>query len=318
MTQIVRRSVLAAAMSVIASGAVLAQPAAVPRNDRIVIDYQEPFDPEGFYGANPADTDDRTKLIYAEYKAFGVIKQRLQQLKVLERFAQFLVPLKLPTTLRLIARQCDTPNAFFQPRDISITLCYDYVKQLEDQAPRETNSDGITRADAIIGAVVATLLHETGHALFYLYKIPVLGREEDAADQIAAYVALQFGDDVALTTIKGQLWEWYNWSVPVSKTASSSTVLQNLYADVHSTSQQRFVIFLCLGYGGKPQLFQSFINAGHLHPSRAATCRRDYEQAERAFVKTVLPHIDRDMMAIVRSAKWFYPEDKGTIPVQTR
>ena len=42
---------------------------------------------------------------------------------------------------------------------------------------------------------VSTMLHETGHAIFYLLEIPIFGREEDAADAIASYVALQFGDD---------------------------------------------------------------------------------------------------------------------------
>ena len=69
---------------------------------------------------------------------------------------------------------------------------------------------------------------------------------------------------------------------------------------------------------GKPRIFQPFIDAGWIPRNRAATCVNDYKQAERAFEKTVLPHIDRDLMAKVQSATWFYPQDLGLIPIQTR
>ena len=48
---------------------------------------------------------------------------------------------------------------------------------------------GFRREDAIVGGFVSTLLHETGHAIFHLLDIPIFGREEDAADAIAAYVS---------------------------------------------------------------------------------------------------------------------------------
>jgi hypothetical protein len=38
-------------------------------------------------------------------------------------------------------------------------------------------------------------LHETGHAVFDLLEVPVLGREEDAADLFSAYIMLHFGKD---------------------------------------------------------------------------------------------------------------------------
>ena len=35
-------------------------------------------------------------------------------------------------------------------------------------------------------------------------NIPVFGREEDAADQLSAFLMLQFGKDVARTTIRAR------------------------------------------------------------------------------------------------------------------
>ncbi|MEK9752119.1 MAG: DUF4344 domain-containing metallopeptidase, partial [Rhodospirillaceae bacterium] len=38
----------------------------------------------------------------------------------------------------------------------------------------------------VTGNVVFTLLHEAGHALIHMLDLPTLGREEDAADNLAA------------------------------------------------------------------------------------------------------------------------------------
>jgi len=306
-----------AALSLAALSTTPATAQNIPRNERILVDYHDPLDPELVYNVDPDDTDDETKKLYANYREIKAVADRLKERKVLERYAQFLAPLKLRTTLRLIGKQCNQVNAFFNPRENSITLCYEYVRSFENGAPRGQTDDGITRDDAIIGGLVATMLHETGHALFHLFKIPVLGREEDGADQIAAYVMLQFGDQVALTTVKGSIWKWRNWGVPVTQESTAFTQ-QRIFSDTHSTAQQRFNTFLCIAYGGKPATFQSFIDAGYIPKARAASCRGEYQRAERAFIKTILPHIDQDLMNKVRSAQWFYPQDQGAIPVQTR
>ena len=295
----------------------VAQIASVPRNDKIIVDYMEPLDPEVFSGLDPADQRKEVQEEFEQYDAFKRIHARIKERKLLERFAQFLAPLKLPTTLRLVTKECGNPNAFFSPSENTITLCLEYVRNFELGAPDATTDEGITRDDAIIGAIVSTLLHETGHAIFHILKIPVLGREEDAADQVAAFVMMQFGDQVALTTVRGSLWKWRRPSVPLGR-ATTALVQRSIYSDTHSTSQQRFLTFLCIAYGGKPNVFQPFIDAGFIPKSRAAGCRRDYEQAQRAFEKTVLPYIDRDMMAKVTSATWFFPQDMGLIPVETR
>jgi len=57
--------------------------------------------------------------------------------------------------------------------------------------------------NAILGPFVDVFLHESGHAVFDLLKLPVLGREADAADLFSAYVMLQLGKEDARTLILG-------------------------------------------------------------------------------------------------------------------
>lgn len=303
MIQSTRRSLLAAAAFValaLSPAATFAQGALppLPANPNIVVDYIEPMDPARLnYDPDdpnlPREGKEKLAKLKANYEALKSVRERLMSNRVLERFGLFLTALKLPTTLRLRGRQCDEANAFYNRTDTSITLCYEYVQLFEARAPKETTAQGITRDDAIVGAIVGTLLHETGHALFSIYRVPILGREEDASDQIAGFVMLQFGRDVAKTTIKGSAWKWANqdWSNPA-------------YHGVHSTPQQRFYNFLCMAYGGDPDTFRQFVDIGWLPKWRAPLCAGEYDQAKRAFEATIAPHIDFDLAKRVQATTW--------------
>ena len=82
-----------------------------------------------------------------------------------------------------------------------------------------------------------------GHAVNDLLNLPVLGREEDSADQIAGFIMLQFGKDVARIAIKGTAYSWLTFARED----------RPVYWDTHSTPAQRFYNFLCIGYGGDPR-----------------------------------------------------------------
>jgi hypothetical protein len=270
-------------------------------NPRITVDYQEPHHP--IYGLFLDPDDARVANVFGQlvktYERLSGIKQRLVKRQLLEEFSQFLAPVKLPVALRLVAKQCDTINAFYDPAKSRVVLCYEWVQHAEDTAPKAPTPQGITREDAIIGGVVGVLLHEAGHALSNLLRLPVLSREEDTADQIAGFLSLQFGRDVARTLIKG---EAYSWHVRAAGQAR--------YWGVHSSSLQRQHNYLCLGYGKDPEAFEDFVTKfGWLPKERAANCANEYRQVEHAFRTTILPHLDMELMKKVQERKWLRPDD---------
>lgn len=267
----------------------------------IIIDYVEPIRPEFL----DIDKDDPNYAKYEdEYREMNEIRTRLQKWRLLEELGAFLAPVRLSGSLRLVAKECGTINAFYNKLDRSITLCYEEVRLTEKIAPRSTTEQGISRTDAIVGSAISTLLHESGHALYNLLQIPILGREEDAADQIAAYVMLQFGRDVARMTIKGAAWFWLS----VDRLMQDSANPRSDLADEHSTPRQRFVTFLCMAYGKDPEGFKDFVNIGWLPAQRSAECAREYAQADLAFRKTVLPYVDADLMKQVLAKQWVRPD----------
>ena len=132
----------------------------------------------------------KSKQIRVEYAlpknpAHQSIYDRLKQARALERIQTLLSPLRLPRPLLLKVAGCDgESNAWYD--EGFVTVCYEFLADILKNAPEKTLPSGITQEDAILGPLIDVFLHETGHAVFDQLKVPVLGREEDAADLFSA------------------------------------------------------------------------------------------------------------------------------------
>ena len=253
----------------------------LPVNPRVDIEYVKPTDA----------------------RLFGVYEQ-LKERKILEELQHFLAPLHLPHRLLLRTEQCGQANASYSPPKRSLTLCYELVEQDQKMAPATVSADGfITREAAIVGDVVGTLLHELGHMLFDMLDVPVFGREEDAADETADFIALQFNKSVARVIVKGWVWTWASGQDP------ATTAPLSVWSDEHGTASQRMYNVLCLGYGGDPETFKDFVEKEYLPKNRADHCAAEYQMVRRAFVTTILPFIDNDLMMKARQADWLTPAE---------
>src|SRR5215470_1508945 len=178
---------------------------------------------------------DRIRIEYGEPKnpAHQVIYRRLKELRTLEKLREFLSPFRLPRTLLVKTEGCDgESNAWYE--NGAITICYEYIEEIWRTAPSETTADGITPVDALFGPVTDTALHEFGHAIFEIYKLPVFGREEDAADQVAAYIALHLGKDEARRHIGGVAYAYFT-----EANAETKAPKLERFANEHATPAQR-------------------------------------------------------------------------------
>lgn len=72
-------------------------------------------------------------------------------------------------------RRCHDPRQ--APRR-TVTVCYESIQDVQNRAPKNTSSAGVNRHETIMGPVAQVFPHETGHTLFHLLGVPVLGREE--------------------------------------------------------------------------------------------------------------------------------------------
>jgi cytochrome c551/c552 len=176
----------------------------------------------------------------------------------------------------IIAKTCGVINAFYSPDTRQITLCYEL---LVDREMRLHKSMGNRYTDAqymqfLYSEVAFVLLHEMGHQLIHEYSIPVLGREEDAADKIAAYVFLTSGGEKVM---KRSLTFFAN------KTSIKELILNGSthYGDEHSLNEQRLANLICLGSGKDATEFGQLAFDAKLPQTRLVRCRDEYEKMVR-------------------------------------
>jgi hypothetical protein len=125
------------------------------------------------------------------------IYKTLLEKHVLERARDRLQGLRLPRTLTLKVEGCNGDiNAAYEPADATLTICYEYLAYIQEfgqKIPPALLKKDLTLANYVVDPFFEVLLHEMAHAIFDLKKVPILGREEDAADQVAAFLLLRLG-----------------------------------------------------------------------------------------------------------------------------
>jgi hypothetical protein len=249
--------------------------------------------------AAPARAD-RVSVRYVPPKdpAHQTIYRRLQDVRFLERLQEFLSPFRLPRKLLVKMEGCDgDPNASYE--DDVIVICYEYVDELWKTTPAEVTAAGVRPIDALVGPLFDTCLHEFGHAIFDMLQLPVLGREEEAADQVSAYIMLHLGKTEARRLIGGTA-----YAFKTEAQAATSPPKMTQFADVHGTPAQRMYNLLCIAYGADAQLFADVVEKGYLPKDRAEDCEDEYRQVARAFAKLIRPHLDRVRAKRVLQSSW--------------
>ena len=265
--------------------------------------------------------------------AYSVIRDKMMKRQVLEEYVKFLSPMRLAKTLWVYVDECDGgagASPYYSPGDRSMVMCYQFMKMIEDRAAFITQIEAknpkqfpmrVTRDGFIAGVFAGVILHETGHALFDNLSVPIFGREEDAADEISTFVALQFQPQVADLVVSayadiGETFSNPPTEAPDTKAADYPKDKTDqcfadpfcAFADVHGAWGQRFYNTLCIMYGANPNHYAFLRTGGWLPADR--DCPGEYAQIRHAFATTIYPFIEADLMAKVQARQWFIPREQ--------
>ena len=237
------------------------------------------------------------EYVYPTKPAHQQIHDFMMERHTLESLQELLSPFRLRWPLKLSVEECDgEADAMYD--DDKIIICYEYIEELRQNMPEEVTPSGIEPIDTVVGPFVDTVLHEFAHALFDYLDVPILGREEDAADQVAAYIYLNFGKDEARRLIMGATYAY------MLEVVDTDPPTMEEYADEQSTSEQRAFNLLCIAYGADPVLFGDVVKMGGLPDFRIDICEEEYELIAIAYEKLIGPHIDPDLAKKVFGRAW--------------
>lgn len=212
---------------------------------------------------------------YAEplTSAHRSLSQRVKQAGALEEIAAALQQrYTLPQPVELRFDSCDMINAFYSPRDTQITFCYELLEFLAGIFVPDGAWTDEQRAN-VFGAVQFIMMHEVGHALVDVLDLPITGREEDVADQLAVYVMVRDSDKGAQGAVAG-----------VSALQPSSNEFdETQMADEHSLGPVRLYNVMCWIYGSDPMKYSNIVSSGTLPQDRAVRCPGEWDRMSKAW-----------------------------------
>ncbi|MDB5623613.1 MAG: hypothetical protein JWR39_2176 [Devosia sp.] len=124
------------------------------------------------------------------------------------------------------------------------------------------------------------LYHEMAHLLVDQLGLPVLGREEDAADNMASWILLNKGTPEAGTALTDAARGWLLSGLVYGAELDDSDFYGN-----HSLDRQRAFQIVCLMVGSDVEAYTSVANAYAIDPGRQDTCPDDYRLVNRSLGK---------------------------------
>ena len=129
-----------------------------------------------------------------------------------------------------------------------------------------------------------TLYHELAHALIDILKLPVLGKEEDTADNLATMLVIhtnENGSDIALSAA-----DFFDLEGEEIEELTD----EDFWGE-HSLDFQRFYNTVCLIYGSEPKQSEYLIEELNIDENRAQLCIDDYHRQNESWKKILQPHL---------------------------
>jgi Putative metallopeptidase len=164
----------------------------------------------------------------------------------------------------------------------------------------------------VFGNVLFVAAHELGHALVSEMKLPILGREEDAADVFAILTALWMGDQLSHRVLEDAAKGWF---LAARRDRREGRALD--YYERHGLNEQRAYQIVCLMVGSDPVRFKALADETKLPPDRRRTCAWDYETVVSSWENVLAPHRRADDQPRTR-IDVTYEEGKGVLAISER
>jgi hypothetical protein len=188
--------------------------------------------------------------------------------------------LLLPRDLTIELGECGFVNAYYEPAQHRIVMCYDLTAYLT----KVFRKGGLSQREAevqALNATVFTFYHEMAHMLIHELDLPIVGKEEDVADQFSALLLSNAGDGGQSSILAAA--QWFG--------STQSAESQVKYMDEHSLNEQRAYYLICLLHAKQPRELQRTVSQLGFPPERLQKCKDEYRQIARSWELMITPYL---------------------------
>lgn len=189
--------------------------------------------------------------------------------------------LVLPNKITIRYRECGSANAYYYASSHTIEICH----ELWDKRRRlyaRTTLPKATVDHRLRSSVMFTFFHELGHALHDELELPLLGRDEDAVDDIATIwmIRLGVGDAAQYAAFGHHL-------------RAQQPDYTHAIWDEHANGARRGYAIGCLLYGSDPVRYANTLEQMQVPAPHMLRCKGDYQQRVRAWQVLFRSHLAR-------------------------
>jgi hypothetical protein len=141
------------------------------------------------------------------------------------------------------------------------------------------------KADFVIGNMLFVGFHEMGHALADQFRLPTLGRAEDAADSFATIALLDAGSEFSINVLVQAARGLF-----LSDRRDRKQHEELDFSDPHGLDRQRAYQIICLMVGSDQERFKELADWVRMPRERQRTCANDHQEAKYAWHSLLESH----------------------------
>jgi hypothetical protein len=191
-------------------------------------------------------------------------------------------------TIAALIVNAPTASAQTPEQQARIAAALDEAVKALDSSPRLKKMSPSKKKELVqftVGNTMFVMAHEMGHVLISEMNMPVLGREEDAADSFAVVTGLNmhsmFSERVLIEAAKG-------WVLSSKRDKKQGNELA--FYDEHGLDLQRAYNVVCMMVGSDPEKYQALAKLAKLPEERQVSCVRDYKTTTWSWEQMLKPH----------------------------
>jgi hypothetical protein len=179
----------------------------------------------------------------------------------------------------------------YDPAINDILIPYTFLDEVEQRfkAVNDARNDNgkAEPADlnqAVMDVVIHTLFHELAHALIANHELPIVGKEEDAADNLAAVLSIEYfenGAEIAISAAD----LFYLEGDEITEFEEAD------FWDEHSLDLQRYYATLCHVYGSDDVNYAYLLEDTGFSAERGEFCISEYDTIANNWLTLLAPYM---------------------------